>query len=95
MSNKELAEKLHKPIVRKFEERKLYSPFTDNIWDADLADIQFICKFNKGIRFLLYVRDVFTKYAWVISLNDTKGITVTNAFQKVFDESYRKQNMGR
>ena len=49
MSNKELAEELHKPIIRKFEKRKVHSPFIDNIWGADLADIQLISKFNKGI----------------------------------------------
>ena len=51
MSNKELAEELHKPIIRKFENRKVHSPFIDNIWDADFADMQLISKFNKGIRF--------------------------------------------
>ena len=39
MENQELAEELHKPIIRKFEKRKVYSSFADNIWGADLADI--------------------------------------------------------
>ena len=39
MENQELAEELHKPIIRKFEKRKVYSSFTDNIWGADLSDI--------------------------------------------------------
>ena len=39
MSNKELVEKLHKPIIRKFKKRKVYSFFIDNIWSADLADM--------------------------------------------------------
>ena len=47
-SKKELAEELHKPITRKFEERKVHSPFKDDIWGADLADMQLISKFNKG-----------------------------------------------
>ena len=38
-SNKELAKKLDKPIIRKFKERILYSSFIDNIWGADLADM--------------------------------------------------------
>ena len=42
MSNKKLAEELHKPISKKFEKRKVHSSFIDNIWDADLADIQLI-----------------------------------------------------
>ena len=51
--NLQLAEELHKPIIRKFKKRKVYSGFRDNIWGADLADMQLISKFNKGFRFLL------------------------------------------
>ena len=43
----ELAEELHKPVIKKFEKQKMHSSFTDNIWGADLADIQLISKFNK------------------------------------------------
>ena len=45
--SEELAEELHKPIIRKFKKRKAYSAFKDNIWGADLADVQLIRKFNK------------------------------------------------
>ena len=51
MSNKELEEKLHKSIIRKFKERKVYSSFIENIWGADLANMQLISKFNKEIHF--------------------------------------------
>ena len=51
ISNKELAEELPKRIVIKFNKRKVRLPFIDNIWGADLADMQFISKFNKGFRF--------------------------------------------
>ena len=54
--------------------------------------MQLINKFNKGIRFLLCVIDIFSKYAWVIPLKDKKGITITNAFKKVLDESNCKTN---
>ena len=86
MSNKELAEKLHEPIIRKLEKRKVHSPFKENSWGVDLADMQLIDKFNKGIRFLLYVIDIFSKYKWVIPLKDKRGITVTFAFQKILKE---------
>ena len=86
ISNKELAEELHKPVIRKFEKRKVHSPFIDNIWGADLADMQLISKFNKGFRFLLCVIDIYSKYAWVIPLIDKKYIKITNAFQKILDE---------
>ena len=57
--NKQLARELHKPIIRKFKKRKVCSGFRDNIWGADLADMQLISKFNKGFRFLLCVIDIF------------------------------------
>ena len=92
MSNKELLEELHTPVIRKFEKRNVHSSFIDSIWGADLADMQLISKFKKGFRFLLCVIDIYSKYAWVISLKDKKGITITNAFEKIVDESNRKPN---
>ena len=76
ISNKELPEELHKPIIRKFKKRKVHSSFIDNIWGADLADMQIISKFSKGFRILLCVLDIYSKYAWVISLKDEKGISM-------------------
>ena len=54
--------------------------------------MQLISKFNKGFRFLLCVIDIYSKYAWIIPLKDKKEITISNAFQKVLDESNRKPN---
>ena len=65
--------------------------FKDNIWGADLADTQLISKFNKGIRFLLCVIHIFSKYAWVVPLKDKKGITIVNAFQKIQKERFKKK----
>ena len=85
--NEQLAKELHKPIIRKFKKRNVYSGFRDNIWGADLADMQLISKFNKVFRFLLCVIDIFSKYAWVVPLKDKKGISTVNAFQKILKES--------
>ena len=87
MSNKELASELHKPIIEKFLKRKVQSPFIDNIWGADLADMQSIriSMFNKGIHFLLSVIDIFSKYAWVIPLKGERSI-------KILDEPNSKPN---
>ena len=76
-----LAKELRKPIIKNFK-KAVYFRFKDNIWVADLADMQLISKFNKGFRFLLCVTGIFSKYAWVVRLKDKKGITITNAFQK-------------
>ena len=87
-----IAEELRKPITRKSNKRKAHSPFTDNIWGADLADMQLISKFNKGFRILLCVIDIYSKYVWVIPLKDKIGIEITNAFQKILDKSNCKTN---
>ena len=52
--------------------------------------MQSINKFNKGIRFLLCVIDIFSKYAWIVPLKDKKGVTIVNTFQKILDDSKRK-----
>ena len=90
--NEQLAEELHKSIIRKFKQRKVYSTFQDNTWGADLAHMQMVSKFNKGFRFLLCVIDIFNKYAWVVPLKDKKDISIVNAFQSILKDSNRKPN---
>ena len=51
--------------------------------------MQLISKFNKGFRFLLCVIDIFSKYAWVVTLKDKKGVSIVIAFQKILDKSGR------
>ena len=65
VSNKELTEELHKPIIRKFRKRKAHLSFTDNIWGADLADLQLISKVNRRTRFC---------YALLIFSANTHGL---------------------
>ena len=90
--NEQLAEELHKPIIRKFKKRKIYSAFKGNIWAADLAGMQLISKFNKGFKFLLCVIDVYSKYACVVTLKDKKGVSIVKAFQTILKKSNRKSN---
>ena len=92
MSNKELTEELHKAITRKFEKRKLNSAFIDNIWGADLADMQLKSRFNKRIQFLLCFNDIFSKYSWFIPLKDENRTTIANVLQKSLNESNHKPN---
>ena len=66
-NNKILAEELHKPVIKKFNKRKVYSQFRDNIWGVDLADTQSLSKKNKGIKYLLCAIDLSSKYAFVVS----------------------------
>ena len=74
IADQQLAEELHKPFTRKFKKRKVHSTFTDNIWGADLANLQLKNKFNKGFKILFSVIVIYRKYAWVIPLKDKKCI---------------------
>ena len=72
MSDQQLAEELHKPSIRKINKRKVQSPFLNNTWGADLADMQLINKLNKGFSFLLCVPDIYSIYTLVIPFKDNK-----------------------
>ena len=87
-----LADELHKPIIRRFNKRKVYSQFKDHIWGVDLADMQSLSRKNKSIKYLLCAIDLFSKYAFVIPLKDKKGISIVNAFNKIIKQSNRKPN---
>ena len=57
--NYQLTNELHKTIIKKFKKRKVYSSFRDNIWGVDLADMQSLNKYNKGMKYLLSGIDIF------------------------------------
>ena len=80
--NYQLANELHKQIIRKFKRQKVYSSFRQNIWGVDSGDMQSMSKYIRGITYLLCAIDLFSRYAWVVPLKDKQGITIVNAFQK-------------
>ena len=85
-----LVDELHQPIIKKFEKRKVYSQFKDNIWGVDLADMQSLSRKTKVIKYLLCVIDLYSKYAFVIPLKDKKGASILNAFDKIIKQYNRK-----
>ena len=91
-NNNILAEELHKPVIKKFNKRKVYLQFRDNIWGADLVDTQSLSKKNKAIKYILCAIDLFSKYAFVNPLKDEKGISIVNAFNKIIKQSNRRPN---
>ena len=77
--NYQLGNGLHKPIIRKFKNRKVYSSVRENIWGADLADIQSLSKYNK-MKYLLCEIDLFRKYPWIVPIKDKKETSIVTAF---------------
>ena len=79
------------PIKRKFTRRRVIVNHIDEIWAADLVEMQQFSRWNKGYKYLLMVIDVFSKYGWIIPLKDKKGESVTIAFKSIFKEGRRPQ----
>ena len=93
MSNdwsQQLDEELHKPITRNFRKRRVISYEIDKIWAGDLVEIQKYSKWNKGVKYLLTVIDVFSKYGWIVPLKDKKTESVSSAFDRIFKKSKGK-----
>ena len=83
--SQQLADELHKPITRNFQKRSVISNRIDDIWAADLVEMQKFSKWNRGIKYLLMVIDVFSKYGWIRGLKDKKTETVSEAFDDIFE----------
>ena len=88
--NEELAQELRKPVIRKFQKRRVYARFKNNIWAADLAEKGSISSKNRDVKYLLCVIDVFTKYAWVKHLKDKTAKAALHGFIEIVDKSIRQ-----
>ncbi len=75
---------LHKPIIRKFQRRKVITSGNEYQLQADLIDMQHLKKENKGYKFILTAIDVFSKYAWAFPLKSKKGTEVAYNLKKIF-----------
>ena len=58
-----------------------------------MADLQSLSKYNKGIKYLVCVIDLFNKYAWIVHLKDKRGIAVVNAFQKIISKGHKPKKI--
>ena len=84
--NKILSEELHKSKRKNYPRRRIIVNHIDEIFAADLVEVQKFSKLNRGYRYLLTCIDIFSKFAWVIPLKDKRGITIKNALEKIFKQ---------
>ena len=56
--------------------------------------MQSLSKYDKGNKYLLCATDLFSKYAWVVSIKDKKGVSIVNAFQKIISEGRKPSKYG-
>jgi hypothetical protein len=90
-NNYQEAKELHKKIIRKFPRRKVIVNNLDDIWSADLVDMQLYSKQNSGFKYLLTVIDIYSKYAWIIPLKTKSSISIIEAFTKLFKDRKPKK----
>ena len=86
-----LAQELTKPVIKKLKRRKVYARFKNNILASDLAEMISL-SFNHGIKYLVCVTEVFTKYVWVKTLNNKNAETVLQGFIEILNECKCKPN---
>lgn len=77
----ERAYTLHKPYRKNFPRNKTYVSGIDKQWQADLADMQALSRYNSGVKYLLTVIDVFSKYAWVVPVKSKSAKDMLAAFK--------------
>ena len=89
--NEQLPEELHQPVIKKLKGRKVYSRFKNNIWAANLAEMESLSSKIRNIKYLLCAINVFVKYTWVKPLKYEKGEAVLTGFLTMVNNSNRKQ----
>ena len=65
------------------------------MWGVDLANMQSLGKYNKGIKYLLCAIGLFSKYVWVVPIKDKKGTSIVNAFKKIISKRSEAESKGR
>ena len=83
---RDLAYTLHKPRRRRFTTLPVIVGGLDDQWVADLVEVQPLAKYNRGIRYLLTVLNVLSKYAWVQPLKAKTGVAFVKAFDKILKQ---------
>ena len=86
-----LAEELHRPIRKHFAKRYVFVRNVDDIFGADLIDMQAISKQNKGFKYILMVEDIFSKYGWAVPLKTKTGVAVRDALKRILDHHVPKK----
>ena len=83
---KNLIYSLHKPVRIRYTRNTTVANSINHQWAADLADMKNLSGYNKGVKYLLTVLDVLSKYAWVVPMKNKTGAEQKRAFESIFKE---------
>lgn len=80
----------HKRVYTNFARNRVVVKGIDDQWDADLAQLNKFSPQNDGVKYLLCIIDIFSRFAWVVPMLDKFQTTITPAFEQVLFDSGRK-----
>ena len=83
---KDLSEELNKPVINKFERKKVIVNHIDEIHSCDLVDMQKYFRMNKGYKYIFVNIDIFSKYAWSFPIKSKTIKDIKPCFEKIFKE---------
>jgi len=81
---------LHKISNKRFKRNPMISRYIDQWWQSDLADMSLLSKFNRGVKYLLVIIDVLSKFGWIVPLLNKKPESIINGLEKIIKSSKRK-----
>lgn len=93
MSKLDVINEIHKYARVNFPRRSVEMKDIDDLWQADLIDMQFISKKNSGYKYILVVIDTFSKYAWAIPLKCKRKEIVCKAFKTLLEKGRQPKNL--
>ena len=82
----DLSNELNKPVINKFERKKVIVNHIDEIHSCDLVDMQKYSRVNKGYKYIFTNIDIFSKYSWSFPLKSKTIKEIKSCFQKIFNE---------
>ena len=82
----DLSQELNKPVINKFERKKVIVNHIDEIHSCDLVDMQKYSKVNRGYKYIFTNIDIFSKYSWSFAIKSKKISDIKPCFEKIFKE---------
>lgn len=89
MSKTQVVNEIHRNVRKNFPRRHVDQKGIDDLWQADLIDMQFVSDVNKNTNFILVVIDVFSKYVWTLPVKRKTKELVSQAFQSLIEKTGR------
>ena len=79
-------------VRRKFPRNTYVVEGLDSHWQSDLMDMVSLAKYNEGVKYLMVITDLFSRYVWILPLKSKTGKDVSEALTEFWKSQFRDQN---